>query len=281
MLVCSLPHARIGGDPEGLALGTQQDSVGRRLAELTAMVDQRQANIRDKIHSTPDVLVVLDGARRLRTLPAVVDLLRRGPAVGVMVLCVEDEVAGGLFYLPTVLWNVVPRLVDDLERAVEAHYGRRPHLRPPLVFRSWIGGDRDGNPNVIPATTRWAQDFARETAVRGFVGEIDGLIRDLSISTERLPVPGLSRKNPSAVRSPVMNSRSRSSTSEVMSRALSASVRAMTSVGVPHTSAARRAAVRLRSCAAVGIKTLPPRWPHFFSDASWSSKWTPATPASM
>ncbi|RYU12763.1 FtsK/SpoIIIE domain-containing protein [Nocardioides iriomotensis] len=87
-----LPHARIGGDPEALALGTQQDSVGRRLAELTALVEQRQANIRDKVRATPDVLVVLDGARRLRTLPAVVDLLRRGPAVGVMVLCVEDEV---------------------------------------------------------------------------------------------------------------------------------------------------------------------------------------------
>jgi hypothetical protein len=41
---------------------------------------------------------------------------------------------------------------------------------------------------------------------------------------------------------------------------------------VPMTSAARRAALRLRMCAAVGISTLPPRWPHFFSDASWSSK---------
>jgi hypothetical protein len=26
---------------------------------------------------------------------------------------------------------------------------------------------------------------------------------------------------------------------------------------------------------------VPPRWPHFFSDASWSSKWTPAAPASI
>ena len=47
------------------------------------------------------------------------------------------------------------------------------------------------------------------------------------------------------------------------------------------TSAASRAASRLRICAWVGISTLPPRWPHFFSDASWSSKWTPAAPASI
>ena len=69
--------------------------------------------------------------------------------------------------------------------------------------------------------------------------------------------------------------------SEVISWALSASVRATISVGAPMTSAASRAAIRLRSCAWVGISTLPPRWPHFFSEASWSSKWTPAAPASM
>ena len=31
----------------------------------------------------------------------------------------------------------------------------------------------------------------------------------------------------------------------------------------------------------VGTSTLPPKWPHFFSEASWSSKWTPAAPASI
>ena len=75
--------------------------------------------------------------------------------------------------------------------------------------------------------------------------------------------------------------RSRSSTSEVMSFAASASVRAMTRVETPITSAASRAATRLRMCAEVGMSTLPPMWPHFFSEASWSSKWTPAAPASM
>ncbi len=47
------------------------------------------------------------------------------------------------------------------------------------------------------------------------------------------------------------------------------------------TSAARRAAVRVRMNVLVGTSTLPPMWPHFFSDASWSSKCTPAAPASI
>ena len=63
--------------------------------------------------------------------------------------------------------------------------------------------------------------------------------------------------------------------------AASASVRAMMTVGTPETSAARRAATRLRMCHLVGSSTLPPMWPHFFSEASWSSKCTPAAPASI
>ena len=42
-----------------------------------------------------------------------------------------------------------------------------------------------------------------------------------------------------------------------------------------------RAADRVRRNCDVGTNTLPPMWPHFFSAASWSSKWTPAAPASI
>lgn len=101
---------------------------------------------------------------------------------------VEDEVKGGLFYTTYTLWQAIPRLVDGLEKAVEAHYGKRPDLSPPLVFRSWIGGDRDGNPNVLPDVTGWAQNYARETAIRKFVEDVDGLIRDLSLTDDRITI---------------------------------------------------------------------------------------------
>ena len=57
-------------------------------------------------------------------------------------------------------------------------------------------------------------------------------------------------------------------------------MRATSTVGTFSTSAARRAAVSVRMNCDVGTSTLPPRWPHFFSEESWSSKWTPAAPAS-
>jgi hypothetical protein len=67
----------------------------------------------------------------------------------------------------------------------------------------------------------------------------------------------------------------------VSSVALSASVRETRTVGTPSTSEASRAPTSVRTNCDVGTSTLPPRWPHFFSDASWSSKWTPAAPASI
>ena len=74
---------------------------------------------------------------------------------------------------------------------------------------------------------------------------------------------------------------SRSSTSEVSSVAAWASVRAITRDGTSSTSAASRAADSVLTCCPVGMSTFPPRWPHFFSDESWSSKCTPAAPASI
>ncbi len=80
---------------------------------------------------------------------------------------------------------------------------------------------------------------------------------------------------------PVTKGWSRSSMSEVSRLAASASVRATSSVGTPHTSAARRAAASLLTASLVGTSTLPPMWPHFFAEDSWSSKCTPAAPASI
>ena len=78
-----------------------------------------------------------------------------------------------------------------------------------------------------------------------------------------------------------MKGLSLSSMSLVSRSAASASVRATSRVGTPITSAARRAAFSFSTASRVGTSTLPPMWPHFFTEASWSSKCTPAAPASI
>jgi hypothetical protein len=83
------------------------------------------------------------------------------------------------------------------------------------------------------------------------------------------------------VRSPVRNGRSRSSTSLVSSLALSASVRATSRVGTPITSAARRAATSVRMNCAGRHQHLAAEVAALLLRASWSSKCTPAAPASI
>lgn len=63
---------------------------------------------------------------------------------------VEDEIKNGLFYFRETLFDTVPRLHRNLERAVRSAYGSAAGVKvPPLLrFGSWIGGDRDGNPFV-------------------------------------------------------------------------------------------------------------------------------------
>ena len=65
------------------------ETLGRRIAELSQMVSARQSakgdhnSMEQATFSDPDVVVVLDGARRLRSMPGVPTLLKDGPDVGV------------------------------------------------------------------------------------------------------------------------------------------------------------------------------------------------------
>jgi phosphoenolpyruvate carboxylase len=55
-------------------------------------------------------------------------------------------------------------------------------------YRSWIGGDRDGNPNVTPEVTRWTLAAQRRAALQRQLGELRHLQEDLSIAELRVPV---------------------------------------------------------------------------------------------
>ncbi|MDH5691871.1 MAG: phosphoenolpyruvate carboxylase [Gammaproteobacteria bacterium] len=75
---------------------------------------------------------------------------------------VEGEIRLGLFYAHETLLKAIPQIYRDLEKSIVKYYGAnelgRPEVHVPsfLRFGSWIGGDRDGNPNVTPEVTEIA-----------------------------------------------------------------------------------------------------------------------------
>ncbi|MEN0128129.1 MAG: FtsK/SpoIIIE domain-containing protein [Brevundimonas sp.] len=92
-----LPHLRRDAGPL-VSVGNDDETTARRVAELLDLVERRRAASRsDQGFSSaslvlpPPVLVVLDGARRIRMLPGLVTLLREGPAVGVLFLCLDEQ----------------------------------------------------------------------------------------------------------------------------------------------------------------------------------------------
>jgi phosphoenolpyruvate carboxylase len=98
---------------------------------------------------------------------------------------VTDEARTGLWYFDTTLYEALPRLQTDLQRALGRHY---PAVKPParwLTFGSWIGGDRDGNPNVTAGVTAEVLGLHRQLALEKLVHHTRELGRSLTLSDRR------------------------------------------------------------------------------------------------
>lgn len=93
-----------------------------------------------------------------------------------------DEVKGGLVVVEQTLWDAVPQSLRALDRALRAATGTPLGVdAAPIRFGSWIGGDRDGNPNVTPAVTTESVLLARWMAADLFHKEIQALRSELSM----------------------------------------------------------------------------------------------------
>lgn len=101
---------------------------------------------------------------------------------------VSDEVRTGIHHLAGTIWDAIPVLHRDLRHAARSIWGIE--IDPPafLRYRSWIGGDRDGNHRVTAAFTERTLRAMHEAAVQGHVDELDRLQAELSISDRQAPI---------------------------------------------------------------------------------------------
>lgn len=101
-----------------------------------------------------------------------------------------DEVRNGLHYLTGTIWQTIPALYRDLQSAIDKCYSDKRDELPTLIrYRSWIGGDRDGNPRVTPDVTQSALDMHKQAAIQLYLDSIDSLRLDLTISNRKRNVP--------------------------------------------------------------------------------------------
>lgn len=94
-----------------------------------------------------------------------------------------DEAYGGLLVFEQSLWNEVPRFLRELSDDLEHRTGKPLPLDcAPIRFGSWMGGDRDGNPNVTAELTRRAVWLAQWMAAVLYEKEINALRFELSLT---------------------------------------------------------------------------------------------------
>jgi len=96
----------------------------------------------------------------------------------------QDEAAGGNAVIETVLWEAVPSYLRKLDAQCMVSLGKRlPIDMVPIKFASWIGGDRDGNPNVTPEVTREVVLHQRLRAAKLYLHDMNRLYSELAISS--------------------------------------------------------------------------------------------------
>lgn len=103
-------------------------------------------------------------------------------------LRVRDEINEALRYYEASLFEVVPALRRDVDRAFEQTYGTTTELGPVVAMGSWIGGDRDGNPFVTADTLHYAVARQSEEALGHHLAQVWDLSAELSMSS-RLVTP--------------------------------------------------------------------------------------------
>lgn len=98
---------------------------------------------------------------------------------------VQDEASKGTLVIDTVLWDALPSFLRKLDATMKSDLGEGyglPLDASPIRFASWMGGDRDGNPNVTPRVTREVCASNRLKAARLYRRDLVELLRRLSLT---------------------------------------------------------------------------------------------------
>ena len=98
---------------------------------------------------------------------------------------VRDEIKNGIYYFRESLFDAVPQVYKNLEDRIRDHYPGKDIVVPSFLrFGSWIGGDRDGNPNVTPETTEMALRLQSRSALREYIKRLNDVFHHLTHSDQ-------------------------------------------------------------------------------------------------
>ena len=148
-------------------------------------------SVLSKMNTIADLLDQSPTSSRDRKLSETIDLLWETDELRLNQPEPLDEAVNALFYLDDLFTQTIPDVLDDFAREL-ARLGVKvsPTARP-LSFGTWIGGDRDGNPNITPAITKSAIVLQTGHFIRAMLIHLDELRQALSVSSR---ISGVSKE---------------------------------------------------------------------------------------
>ncbi len=148
----------------------------------------KQKNIADSLVHLREEASRKDQCEAMGEIWKQVSLLLATDEVQFKRMKVADEVLHALYFVGTSIWEMLPSIYQDLDEALNNYYGLDLDLGPFLRYRSWVGGDRDGNPNVTAEVTKRTFNTIRRAAYELYHREVRELRRELSISIRHCDV---------------------------------------------------------------------------------------------
>nr|XP_043626983.1 phosphoenolpyruvate carboxylase 4 [Erigeron canadensis] len=141
-----------------------------RIAHLLEVNDRKDLTLEDQDGLIEDLV------REITSIWQTDELRRHKPTP-------VDEARSGLNYIEQSLWKAIPQYLRRVSNALKKHTGKPlPLTCTPIKFGSWMGGDRDGNPNVTAKVTKDVSLLSRWMAIDLYTREIDNLRFELSMN---------------------------------------------------------------------------------------------------
>ncbi|MDP1720803.1 MAG: phosphoenolpyruvate carboxylase [Candidatus Nanopelagicaceae bacterium] len=140
-------------------------------------------SILSKLGQVADLLDQDNSSIQTRRLGEIVDLLWQTDELRLEQPKPLDEAMNAMFYLDDLFALTVPEVLDEFARELKRLDVEISPTSRPLSFGTWIGGDRDGNPNVTPEVTRETMVLQVGHAIRVTLAAMNEIRQLLSVST--------------------------------------------------------------------------------------------------
>lgn len=150
-----------------ISLLTKQNQILKNINEYLFNNNHQdiKSNLRNKIKKQIYIFMNTDDHRSINISP-------------------KDEIKNSIFLMFNSVWESIPHIYDDMRSAFKTYYNKEYHFTKNINFCTWIGGDRDGNPNITSDITEWTLKFQRTQILKKYIKSIETLFYELSLSTK-------------------------------------------------------------------------------------------------